>query len=602
MAALTLSTMLSACGGGGGGHGYLPPSIPGNNPDQPIVSCTGVTCMTNEGLSNETKRAELFAEATGGRSRMMRRATFSNEDPVDAAYTAMNEALIGWYKPDGSASLDTSDPNLRQNLILAGFENLPEDDEELKEWAAARQYLIKRHAEKAYKMYGKQNNDVRLDNVKLHLVEDTSNQDTFINFTLDNKKNINGIEILENDLTSEAVTDKINYKGGEKTSNNDIIHKFSSSDILHKYTFAFDELNNIYIFISESDLNGKEKPELAFIKEKLQLKLREAAAEGSAGGNDFMKNNLEKFSGLIDGLKDINNSALNHEEITRDFNVTYTSYAKDLKNGVDGGNLLYSDFGLLGTTLTQSDTVKPIEKTQVFAGGYDAAKINPTETMTFQGDAIAGINYQQAVTGDNGIIETKTLKLEDGKATLTFNNGTENLNVAFNNWYDVDVTKNLNTGQGSITFSGGDKIEDSNFKFKGIDKTAFAGDTGTENKFAVVPDYNANGHTSYTNSNFIGDVTHANGNFNDRNMQGFSGAMDIGYYGKDGVPSEATGYVMYGEDSLNGKQVQDIYTTDKAIQDFMDQNGIDNMTLEEFKKRNIIETVQMQLGVGMQKQ
>lgn len=67
MAALTLSTMLSACGGGGGGHGYIPPSTLPDNPDQSVVSCTGVTCMTNEGLSNSAKRSELYNAATGGK-------------------------------------------------------------------------------------------------------------------------------------------------------------------------------------------------------------------------------------------------------------------------------------------------------------------------------------------------------------------------------------------------------------------------------------------------------------------------------------------------------------------------------------------------------
>lgn len=593
IAVLTLSTMLSACGGGGGGHSFLPPTIP-DNTDEPSVICEGVTCMTNEGLSNQAKRAELYNKATSGKSKMKLFAARNGGDPIDSAYTAMNEALTGWYVPDGSGSLDVSDPvSLRKNLILAGFEKLPQDDEELKDWAAARQYLIKRHAEKAYKMYGKQNDDVRLDNVKLHLVEDTSNQDTFINFTLDNAKNINGIEIYENDFTSEAVTDKISYNGGEK---------FSSNDILHKYTFTFDGSGkNIYIFISEADLNGKEKPDLAFIKEKLQLKLRERAAEDLAGGSNWLSNQVDTISESITKMGD-NDPRLKHDEITRNFDVTYASYGKDLKNGVNGGNLLYSDFGMIGTTLTQSDTIKPIVNTQVFAGGYDTAKINPTEKMTFKGDAIAGINYKQAVVGDNGIIKTDTLELKDGKATLTFdNNGTEKLNVAFNNWYDVDVTKNLKTGQGSITFSGGDKIENNNFKFKGIDKTAFAGETDIENKFAVAPDYKADGHTSYTNSSFIGDVFDARGDVNAKSMQEFSGAMDIGYYGKDGNISEATGYVMYGEDSLNGKQVKDMYVTNKDIQEFMDKNGIDDMTLEKFKKRNIIETVQMQLGVGMQK-
>ena len=584
MAALTLSTMLSACGGGGGGHGYIPPSTLPDNPDQPVVSCTGVTCMTNEGLSNSAKRSELYNAATGGKTRMKMFAR-SGGNPIDEAYNNMHLALTGWAASGGSGSLDISDPDLRQNLVLAGFENLPEDDGELQEWAKARQYLIKRHAEKAYKMYGKQNNDVRLDNVKLHLVEETSNQDTFINFTLDNKKNINGIEISENDFTSEAVTNKLNYKGE---------NKFSGSDKLHIYNlYCNDSMGKdgprLYIEISGYD---DEEPDLDFIKEKLKLKLQERAEEDKIGGGGYFadfqnqKTALEKIDALTEeNLKD----KIDHSLVDRTFEATYTSYAKDLKNGVNGGNLLYSDFGLLRTTETSSNTVTPIEKTQVFAGGYDAMKLDPTKfaKMEFKGDAVGGINYSKSVTGDKGIIETDTLTLENGKATLNFENGKENLNVTFNNWYDVDVTKDLNTGTGSISFSGGEKIADNKFKYKGthIDLPGIADNGG----------YNKDGYNNYTNKDFIGQhedlVT---------TSEGYDGFMDIGYYGKDGTPSEASGYVMYGEDHQTGQKVQDIFATDKDIQDFIDKNDVGD-SLDNFKQKEIIEDLEMQIGVGMQK-
>ena len=63
VAALTLSTMLSACGGGGGGHSFIPPSTLPDNPDNPSVTCEGVTCMTNDGLSNKVKREELYSKS-----------------------------------------------------------------------------------------------------------------------------------------------------------------------------------------------------------------------------------------------------------------------------------------------------------------------------------------------------------------------------------------------------------------------------------------------------------------------------------------------------------------------------------------------------------
>lgn len=553
IAALTLSTMLSACGGGGGGHSFIPPTIPDNssNPDQPVVSCTGLTCMTNEGLSNKEKRTELYQKATATNasqkinSRKMRAAARAGGDLVDEEYTAMNEALTGWYAPGGSGSLGVSDPvSLRKNLILAGFEKLPQDDAELKDWAAARQYLIKRHAEKAYNMYGTEK-QIYLDNAKLHLVEETANQDTFINFTIDENKNINGIEVSENDFGAEALSDKLN-KTGENT--------FSGNDKLHIYEFPYgSEGGRLYIEISGYDENTE--PDLALIKEKLQLKLQERAAEDSLAGDDSLSNMKDTISADIAALGDT--TSLEHEILDRKIGTVYTSYAKNLKNGT--GNLLYSDFGLVkwDEIRTNTDDAKDKEKihaNKVFAGGYDAMKMDPKNSMEFTGDAVGGVNYKKIVEGDYGVVESNTMQLEGGKATLKFANGTENLNVTFNNWYDVDVTKNLNTNTGSISFSGGNKsgFGDGFIPKEGnkIDKNVLHFKGETDN--------------AYANNNFIGE--HWDSEYN-----GHAGAMDIGYYGKDGEPTEATGYVMYHEEVKNAE---------------------DN---------NLFDVLEMQIGVGMQK-
>lgn len=559
--------MLSACGGGGGGsgHSFLPPTIP-DNTDEPSVTCEGVTCMTNEGLSNQAKRAELYNKATSGKSKMKLFAARNGGDPIDLAYTAMNEALTGWYALGGSGSLDVSDPvSLRKNLILAGFEKLPQDDEELKDWAAARQYLIKRHAEKAYKMYGRQNDDVRLDNVKLHLVEDTSNQDTFINFTLDNAKNINGIEISENDFGAEALSDKLN-KTGENT--------FSGNDKLHIYEFPYgSEGGRLYIEISGYDENTE--PDLALIKEKLQLKLQERAAEDSLAGDDSLSNMKDTISADIAALGDT--TSLEHEILDRKIGTVYTSYAKNLKNGT--GNLLYSDFGLvkwdeIRTNTDDANDKEEIHANKVFAGGYDAMKMDPKNSMEFTGDAVGGVNYKKIVEGDYGVVESNTMQLEGGKATLKFANGTENLNVTFNNWYDVDVTKNLNTNTGSISFSGGEKITDNKFKFTGVASNNIDGikDNGSQN---------FDGFNKYENKDFIKEAWDKNSSY-----EGYAGAMNIGYYGKDDTPSEATGYVMYHEESLTNGET-------KTVEDRKNPGH----TID----KNLINVLEMQIGVGMQK-
>lgn len=532
VAALTLSTMLSACGGGGGGHGYVPPSIRPDNPNQPVVSCTGLTCMTNEGLSNTAKRNKLYSQALGSSGIALFTSHEVASEDVTQAFTAMKTQLVD----------NTIDENyaegLRPYLILAGFEDLPETEADLINWIANRKYMIKRHAEKAYNMYGTEK-QVYLDNAKLHLVEETANQDTFINFTIDENKNINGIEVSENDFGAEAITDKLNYKGGDEFQGT------KEDNTLHKYVFRFDKpgagFRTLMVEVSE-DTSGRE-PDLGVIKEKLQLKLQERAQEALGTGDSFFEDNKTDISHAIKDLE--NTDSLTHNVVERTINANYTSKAKNL-GGIEGNNLLYSDFGLLdwneirtNTNLPEGDEdrIENLEATKVFAGGYDAMKVNPEGNLHFEGDAVGGVNYKQIVSGNETIRESGTLKLE-GKATLDFDNDQEKLNANFNNWYNVDVTKNLNTNTGSISFSGGEKITDNKFKF--------------------------NSQDNYQNNDFIKEKWNAE-------YEGYAGAMDVGYYGENGKATEATGYVMYHEEVKNAE---------------------DN---------NLFDVLEMQIGVGMQK-
>lgn len=555
--------MLSACGGGGGGHSFIPPTIPDNpsNPDQPVVSCTGLTCMTNEGLSNTAKRNKLYSQALGSSGIALFTSNEVASEDVTQAFTEMKTQLV-------DNTIDENDAEgLRPYLILAGFEDLPETEADLINWIANRKYMIKRHAEKAYNMYGTEK-QVYLDNAKLHLVEETANQDTFINFTIDDhdeQKNINGVEISENDFGAEALSDKLN-KTGENT--------FSGNDKLHIYEFPYgSEGGRLYIEISGYDENTE--PDLALIKEKLQLKLQERAAEDSLAGDDSLSNMKDTISADIAALGDT--TSLEHEILDRKIGTVYTSYAKNLKNGT--GNLLYSDFGLvewdeIRTNTDDANDKEEIHANKVFAGGYDAMKMDPKNSMEFTGDAVGGVNYKKIVEGDYGVVESNTMQLEGGKATLKFANGTENLNVTFNNWYDVDVTKNLNTNTGSISFSGGEKITDNKFKFTGVASNNIDGikDNGSQN---------FDGFNKYENKDFIKEAWDKNSSY-----EGYAGAMNIGYYGKDDTPSEATGYVMYHEESLTNGET-------KTVEDRKNPGH----TID----KNLINVLEMQIGVGMQK-
>lgn len=555
VAALTLSTMLSACGGGGGGHSFIPPSTLPDNPDNPSVTCEGVTCMTNDGLSNQAKREELYDKATGGKSRMMMFARNAG-NPIDGAFSDMNTHLVENNIDEKAAE------SLRPYLILAGFEDLPENERDLIDWIANRKYMIKRHAEKMYNMYGTEKS-VYLDNAKLYLVEETAHQDGFINFTIDNDtKNINGIEISENDFGAEALSDKLS-KTGENT--------FAGNDKLHIYEFQYGG-GRLYIEISGYDENTE--PDLALIKEKLQLKLQERIAENLLTGDDSLLNMKDTISKDIADLTDT--TTLDHEILDRKIDTVYTSYAKNLRNG--SGNLLYSDFGLIKWDETRTgadpDDIEKIHANKVFAGGYDTMKVDPTKfaSLEFTGDAVGGVNYKKIIDGDYGIVESDTLQLDGGKATLKFASGEEKLNVTFNNWYDVDVTKNLKTNTGSISFSGGNKIDDNRFKFTGLASNNIDGVKGNGPQ-------NFDGFDKYENTDFIKEAW-------DKNSEGYTGAMDMGYYGKDGVPSEATGYVMYHEESLtNGEKIE------------VDDRKNPGHKIE----KDLINVLEMQIGVGMQK-
>ena len=129
--------------------------------------------------------------------------------------------------------------------------------------------------------------------------------------------------------------------------------------------------------------------------------------------------------------------------------------------------------------------------------------------MTFKGTAVAALNYQDE-TGDDRIEHPKNY---EGTANLVFESGKETLTTDFSKdgWYNVVVTSNASQDNYNIKFNG--EPQDTMYKFNNTNVNDFVG-----NK--------------------------ADGSY---------GAVDIGYYGetKD-KPTEAAGYVAYGERYNNG--------------------------------------------------
>lgn len=150
--------------------------------------------------------------------------------------------------------------------------------------------------------------------------------------------------------------------------------------------------------------------------------------------------------------------------------------------------LSYSDFGMYYVT-ENGNTGRGIP----FAGGYASRKINDItkieESLTFNGNAV-GVVYDA----------DSRMNLRDGTATLVFNKDKATLTADFSNWYDVTVTKD-SSGTTDIEFN---KSLNEAFDFK--------------------PNLETPG----------------------------SAAMNVGYYGPAGTPTEATGTVTYREtDGIN---------------------------------------------------
>jgi hypothetical protein len=200
-------------------------------------------------------------------------------------------------------------------------------------------------------------------------------------------------------------------------------------------------------------------------------------------------------------------------EYTKTGDFIVNTYGRDLQ-------LAYSDFGKLtveGTLIKVSDG----ESQEIgaadafFAGGYDAKKIDPsdfTENVNFTGKAIGNVTLRNGSNNDS-LVELGL----NAPATLAvvFNQGsapTETLNADFSNWYDVEMVK---TGDDvSIDFDNYTN-EDERYKFW----SSAPGQPKAD-------DINSSDILSDNNGLTTGDI-----------------AADIGYYGDNGIPAEATGVV-----------------------------------------------------------
>ena len=188
-------------------------------------------------------------------------------------------------------------------------------------------------------------------------------------------------------------------------------------------------------------------------------------------------------------------------------NVAIETYGRNV-------GLKYSDFGAFVGVINGDAT------NEGFAGGYTTKEVKDISKisgeMNFVGRVVGTV---QPKSGDGDGLPL------GGVATLNFNNGTEILSLAFDNWYDVRIEKT--DDQGDIHFTNGDVITNDVYKF------AAGNELTTEN---------------FLNGNYEGKVV-------DKSTSHY-GKIDINYYGNNDKPVEATGILQYVEHLQQGGGVR----------------------------------------------
>lgn len=566
IAALTLSTMLSACGGGGGGgHSFIPPTtLPDNpgpvEPSNPgddsvnVIKNTNITEMNPRVLSDSSALTDLVKstdgledvyagveQTTARKAKARFAAAKANDKNICKSENDCNRELFNnMVRILVENNLENAGvTEIKRALLLAGFtqQDLSGHIDDLK---AAQEY-IRTHQDEIKSNLDKFFNDyttVTIADAKLHLVEqdETGGQNSLINLTLNKDGKIDGIEI------SKGKASPLKYTLERVVDNN----QFDKEQTIYRYGINNPYFSGIYVEslepLTPTEWKKRLKNQISEIEPSLAFdendkehnhQLAEELRQAVDDITDYVEGDTRGLSEEeeLAGVKELFNMSYTKKE-----SIKYTSYAKDMK-------LAYSDFGMID--ITGGDTYKgktaPIDETKVFAGGYETKKIDPTKiagTITFNGKAIGAVNYigyaNQTGVDDSQVAKKLDLKGNDNNATLEFNNGAQTLTALFNNWYDVTATTDTN-GKGDITFDGTNKTIDKDFKFHEMSSSY---DTPMSNEdFKYKDSYTVN---DFTTSKQI--KTSATGH-----SEPSYGAMQVGYYGDDNIPNEATGFVYYSE-------------------------------------------------------
>lgn len=514
IAALTLSTMLSACGGGGGGgHSFVPPTtLPDNpsNPDNPSTNACSLnpeTCMTSQSFSNAKKRIELYQNAENqattfsGRRKLRAAPRNSDADSVTTAYNNMRTFLV-----EGNLDAAT-DKTLLKSLLLAGFNKNELPTSDLEDWVKINANQIKNKAQMVWDMYGEVK-EVSIDNAKLNLVNIDAKQDSYVQFTVDESGKIQKLHF-------DVDMDHADSRKMSLDRKSEGVFTRTGQMLIYGVKLNNGEEVRLELFETPDNLDKLKNMLLAKLEENKEEWIVNGTPENTANewaeaGKTLINGitSLDAFNGYTEKTAPNGKAYSEGGEVTT--TITYTSKAKDLN---DKRGLQYADFGFVG--IKGMEGSQEVNETFVVAGGMDAKRINKDDLiqlqqpMTFKGTAVAALNYQDETGGDR----VEHPKNYEGTANLVFESGKETLTTDFSKdgWYNVVVTSNASQDNYNIKFNG--EPQNTMYKFNNTNVNDFVG-----NK--------------------------ADGSY---------GAVDIGYYGetKD-KPTEAAGYVAYGERYNNG--------------------------------------------------
>ncbi|MBP3546845.1 MAG: hypothetical protein J6K16_06940 [Alphaproteobacteria bacterium] len=524
LSTLMVTTALTACGGGGGGgHSNIPhttlPDVSSSNAE--------VTSMSNVRFSNINKAREIVEEANNQISvsflNFKTLATSSlSEEEVFEEFGKMKDYFIDGNVFDNNGNIKLSYNDLKKYLILAGIDletiNLDNisttdsDEERLNKWVDINFVQVQRKAQDRYRKYGNKH-DTGLEDAKLNVVNIGAKQDSYVSFALDK----NGkIEVLHFDVDIDSAD------GRQMTLDRKQGIVFSRTGDMLVYGVKLEIGNTgasrdirLELFEKPTDIN--------ILRKMLIAALYEEKEDGSLE-NDANINNVDDF--IASAISKINSLTLDSfngktedsaqageafsEGATATTKVKYETYAK----GIGKKGLQYSDFGTVHIDSMEGN--ETVNEKFVFAGGLEGKRISKNDLqgqMEFEGKSVATVIHQDETNGER-IENTKSF---DGTANLVFNNGSETLTTNFDKWYNVTVTSNTNKDNYNITFSNGNGVHKNNELYKFNDKDSF------------------------TVNDFVGDKN-----------DGSYGAVDIGYYGDNKTPQEATGFVAYGQNLSDG--------------------------------------------------